>query len=84
MNKKEEKLQTNETVINAQSDKTDWVQLSKNKAAIEFLEVNREEIDWDKLSKNPAAIDILKKNREEIDYASVVRNPTPPDKKTEP
>jgi hypothetical protein len=56
-------------------DKIDWLYMSKNPAAIELLEANREQIYWSFLSENPAALPLLEANPHKIDWESLSGNP---------
>ena len=51
-----------------------WGELSKNTAAISFLEEHLDKVSWEELSANPAAVPLLKKHRDKINYKSLSRN----------
>jgi hypothetical protein len=56
-------------------NKLNWIELSANPNAVEFLKENPEKIDWSYLSLNPNAIDFLKENPEKIDWSYLSLNP---------
>jgi hypothetical protein len=53
-----------------------WEELSKNSAAIHFLEEHLDRVNWSEFSANPAAIEVLKKHRDKIDFNGLSRNPS--------
>ena len=56
-----------------------WVNISKNSAAIDLLKDNQDKIDWDNLSFNNSsgAIDLLKMNPDKINWANLSHNTNP-------
>jgi hypothetical protein len=56
-------------------DKLDYIELSENQNAIDFLEKNKNYIYWYYLSGNPNAIHILEANPDKIDWIILSRNP---------
>jgi alpha-D-ribose 1-methylphosphonate 5-triphosphate diphosphatase PhnM len=62
-------------------DKVEWIQFSRNPAAIHLLQQNLETVDWDSLSSNsnPNAVHLLKDalnhSPEKINWSNLSRNP---------
>jgi ribosomal protein L24E len=56
-------------------NKINWIELSANPNAVEFLKENPEKIDWSYLSLNPNAIEFLKENPDKIDWSYLSLNP---------
>ena len=59
-------------LLEANSEKIDWDQLSQNPSAIHLLEANIDKIDWRMLCYNPAAIHLLESNPEKNRLDSVI------------
>ena len=55
-------------------NKINWIELSANPNAIDFLKEYPEKIDWSYLSLNPNAIELLKENPEKIDWNELSLN----------
>ena len=62
-------------VLEANLDKVNWINLSRNPTAIHILEENLDKVDWFSLSTNPAAIHLLETNLDKINWYLLSGNP---------
>ena len=62
-------------LIHEKRKQLNWFQLSKQPAAIKFLEANPSHIVWPALQRNPAAIHLLEASMNKLDYEYICRNP---------
>jgi len=60
--------------LEANQDKINWHELSRNPNAIHLLEANQDKIDWRNLSMNPNTIHLLEANQDKIDWKCLSQN----------
>ena len=65
-----------ELLINPNSSKINWYNLSKNISAIDILEHNIDKLNWSNLCTNINAIHIIEKHKDKIDWLKLCANPS--------